>query len=174
VDRRPVAAAPLVHEAIELNKGLADEKRIRIDAKTPSRLPTISADRERVLQVFGNLLGNAIKFTPTGGQVTVAADHSDRSARFMVADNGPGITPEQQGKLFVPFWQSKPDGRVGAGLGLSICKAIVEAHGGRIWVESHAGRGTAFYFTVPLASAREEERQPSSGDAADEDEDHHD
>ena len=113
------------------------------------------------MQVFENLIGNAIKFTPPGGRITVSAVASDSDVHFSVADTGAGIAPEELPSVFNRFWRAKNTRRDGAGLGLQICKGIVEANGGRIWVESDPGRGTTFHFTVPTWYAVE--HHPSAG-----------
>jgi signal transduction histidine kinase len=112
----------------------------------------VLADGSRVLQVLSNLVGNAIKFTPDGGSVRIACAADGESARFSVTDTGPGIPPEQIPQLFGRFWQADSADRRGVGLGLSIAKGIVEAHGGRIWVESRVGAGSTFHFTLPLVA----------------------
>src|SRR5690606_40475472 len=103
--------------------------------------PTVAADHDRILQVFSNLIDNAIKFTPRGGRVTVRAEGGDHEVVFSISDTGPGIPQEQLAHLFEPFWQAKRARRAGAGLGLAIARGIVEAHGGWIRVESETGRG---------------------------------
>ena len=102
-----------------------------------------------MLQVFANLIGNAIKFTPKGGQIRILACHESDVVRFTIADSGPGIPPEHVDHVFDRYWQAKSTAKLGAGLGLSIAKGIVEAHGGRIWVESPPGTGAEFNFTLP-------------------------
>jgi signal transduction histidine kinase len=109
------------------------------------------ADRDRLLQVFENLIGNAIKFTEAGDCITVGARTADGQVLFWVNDNGVGIAPENIPHVFDRFWQARRADRRGAGLGLPIVKGIVEAHGGRVWVESTPGRGSTFYFTVRTA-----------------------
>jgi signal transduction histidine kinase len=116
-------------------------------------LPDIWGDKDRLLQVFENLIGNAIKFTKAGGSITVSAASRDHEVVFQVADTGSGIAPENLPRVFDRFWQASRSGRVGAGLGLLITKGIVEAHRGRIWVESAAGSGSTFFFTIPTAFA---------------------
>ena len=102
--------------------------------------------------MFENLIGNAIKFTEAGGQITVNATRRNEDLLFSIADTGCGIPPESLPHVFEPFWQDvSRAGRLGAGLGLAITKGIVEAHGGRIWVESTVGRGSTFFFTIPKA-----------------------
>src|SRR5205814_1310009 len=115
-------------------------------------LPPARCDRERVLQVLSNLIGNSRKFAFEGSIVSVAAWHEQGEARCCVADEGPGIAPQDLGRVFERYFQGPhgPTAR-GVGLGLSIARGIVEAHGGRIWVESETGRGSRFFFTLPLA-----------------------
>ena len=111
------------------------------------------ADRGRLLQLLGNLLANAIRFTPPDGRVEIAAAVGDGEVRCSVADTGPGIPPDQIPRVFDRFWQAARADRAGLGLGLAIVQGIAEAHGGRVWVESELGRGTTFVFTLPLAAA---------------------
>ena len=111
----------------------------------------VRADEDRVLQLIDNLVGNALKFTPAGGRVSVGAFTDNNELRVSVADTGPGIPEEQRARLFDRFWQARGTDRRGLGLGLPIAKGIAEAHGGRLWVESTVGSGTTFYFAMPLA-----------------------
>jgi signal transduction histidine kinase len=101
--------------------------------------------------VMSNLVGNAVKFTPPGGCITLHAKPADDEVRFTVADTGPGIAAEQLPHLFGRYWQGDRKDRRGIGLGLAIAKGIVEAHGGRIWVESTVGEGSHFHFTLQRA-----------------------
>jgi signal transduction histidine kinase len=103
------------------------------------------------LQVLANLIGNAIKFTPEDGSVTVSADHVGDEVVFAVRDSGIGVPAKQLPHVFDRFWQATPKARLGSGLGLTIAKGVVEALHGRIWAESRAGEGTTFFFTLPLA-----------------------
>jgi signal transduction histidine kinase len=119
----------------------------------------IWGDRDRLLQVFENLIGNAIKFTEAGGRIAVGATASGGEVVFRVADTGCGITSENLPRVFDRFWQATRANRQGAGLGLPITKGIVEAHGGRIWVESTPNRGTTFSFTIPQTTS--EQGRPS-------------
>ncbi|HEU0302878.1 MAG TPA: histidine kinase N-terminal 7TM domain-containing protein [Longimicrobium sp.] len=147
----PARCAPrdLVGEAVGLMALMAEERTIRL-VKAVEGCPDVRADRDRVLQVFSNLVGNALKFTPAGGTVTVGAAPEEGRVRFWVGDTGPGIAAEEVERLWDPFWQGEsPARRSGAGLGLPIARGIVEAHGGRAWVESTLGVGTTFHFTVP-------------------------
>jgi signal transduction histidine kinase len=109
----------------------------------------IDADVDRVVQAVGNLVGNAIKFTPRGGKVTLAVTRDDNAVRFRVEDTGVGIAPENIPHLFDRFWQAHESGRGGAGLGLVIAHGIAEGHGGRIEVESQLGRGSTFTLVLP-------------------------
>jgi PAS domain S-box-containing protein len=156
VERAPVEARSLVAEAAETSALLAAEASLRLITDVPSSLPPVLADRARVLQVFSNILGNAIKFTPAGGNVHVAALGGEREVTFLVADTGPGIAAEQVPHVFDRFWRANQDDSRGAGLGLPIAKGIVEAHGGRLWVESAPGRGSTFFFTLPVAADLDE------------------
>ena len=148
IDARKIDVPPIITEAQEMLAPLAAEKGIQLDSNVAEGLPTITADAGRVLQVLSNLAGNAIKFTLAGGRITLRADAAPGGVRFSVRDTGPGIAPEQLGKIFGKFWQANPADRRGIGLGLTISKAIVEAHGGRIWVDSVLGEGTTFHFTL--------------------------
>ncbi len=139
----------VVTEAWESLRLLASSASIALEVEISEDLPLIWADRHRLLQVFENLIGNAIKYTPRGGRVTIGAEPGRDEVLFFVRDTGPGIPVEEQPRVFDRFWQAQRADRKGAGLGLSICKGIVEAHGGRIRVESTPGRGSTFYFTVP-------------------------
>jgi CheY-like chemotaxis protein len=115
----------------------------------------LEADEERLLDVLENLIGNAIKFTKPGGSITIGASAEGNEVLVWVKDSGAGIPPEQLPHIFDRFWQADKNERRGIGLGLSICKAIVEAHNGRIWAESTVGVGTTMSFTIPAAPPRE-------------------
>ncbi|WP_437652630.1 sensor histidine kinase [Sorangium sp. So ce1182] len=147
----PCAVEDLLRETLEMFGPLAESRQVRFEqgAKAPGLV--IHAERERVLQVLSNLLGNALKFTPQGGQVTLSVDREGAAARFSVADTGPGIPRENLPSIFERFWKDETRGKKGTGLGLYIARGIVDAHGGRIWVESEIGHGARFYFTIPLA-----------------------
>ena len=148
----PCNVADLLHEALDLFAGLAASKQIRIERHVRDAGLVVVADRERALQVFSNLLGNAVKHTSPGGLVTVSVARQDGMVRFEISDTGPGISSDDIPHLFDRFWKREAPGGKGTGLGLFIAKGIVEAHGGRIWVASEAGRGATFFFTVPLAA----------------------
>jgi signal transduction histidine kinase len=149
IDARAVAPEDLVHDAVEMIAPLAASASLEVACSVAPGLPPVHADAKRIQQVLGNLLGNALKFTPSGGRVRISATPFDGKIRFGVADTGIGIPAEQLSHVFDRFWQARGDRR-GAGLGLAIAKGFVEAHGGRIWAESAAGEGTSFYFTLPV------------------------
>jgi phosphoserine phosphatase RsbU/P len=142
----------LVEEAGMLMRPLLDEKQQRVETSLPSHSLRIMGDRRRLEQVLLNLLSNANKFTPTGSTVRVSVTDEGDEVTLSVADEGPGISPEGQERLFEQFYTdrtSSPSHNIGVGLGLPIAKGIVEAHGGRIWVESEVGRGSTFHFSIP-------------------------
>jgi signal transduction histidine kinase len=129
----------------------AREKGVQLSSKVPKTRPHICGDRDRLVQVVNNLLDNAIKFISGPGTITVAIRSLGRFVRFSVSDTGPGILEEDHPKIFQRYWRSKRGTGEGTGLGLFICRRIVEAHGGQISVESQPGRGTTVLFTVPVA-----------------------
>jgi signal transduction histidine kinase len=129
---------------------LAAEKGVALEIELPGALPEVRADGARIGQVVGKMLGNAVKFTPAGGTVRLSARAVDGAVEVAVADTGPGIDADHLPHVFDRFWKTRRDNRHGAGLGLAIARGIVEAHGGRIDVDSEAGRGTTFRFTIPV------------------------
>jgi PAS domain S-box-containing protein len=147
----------LLSEAIEQVRPTATG--LSLHTEVADGLPEVRADRHRVIQVLANLLGNAVKFTQEGGHITAGVRAEDGLLRFWVTDTGPGIPLEHQPHLFNRFWQARRDDHRGAGLGLAICKHLVEAHGGRIGVDSAPGRGSTFWFSLLPA--------PASGDQPD-------
>lgn len=152
------SARTLLREALETARPQAGQLRLILDL--PTELPPVAGDRERLQQVFSNLVGNALKFTPPGGLIRLGARVEDRHVEFFVADTGPGLSAEARAHVFERFWQANRQDRRGAGLGLSIVKGIVEAHGGRVRVESELGQGTTFFFTLPIASGSSETLSP--------------
>jgi PAS domain S-box-containing protein len=153
VERARIAAADLIVEIARSYRHLVGARGLefRVDIGAANNLPFVSADKERVLQVFENLLSNAMRFTTSGG-ITISATPEGAEVVFCVADTGGGIAAEDLARMFDPFWRAR---RIhdGAGLGLSIVKMIAEAHGGRAWATSTVGAGSAFYFTLPVAAA---------------------
>ena len=152
-DKRPQPVASLVVEAIEAVKVQAAARSQHLESRLPEGNPQVDCDTDRVGQVLANLLGNAIKFTETGGTIIVRVEPRASDVCFSVADTGPGIPEPDLPHIFDRFWRDPNPARKGTGLGLSIAKGIVEAHGGRIWVESQVGQGSVFFFTLPLTRA---------------------
>lgn len=149
VEKRPFDATAAVLAAIEMQQGLAAGSSVILASDLAPGLPPIQADGERILEVLENLVGNAIKFTPAGGTITIGARAHGSELVLWVKDTGPGIAPELIPRMFDRFWQAAKGDRRGAGLGLTICRAIVDAHGGRIWVESQLGVGSTVFFSLP-------------------------
>jgi signal transduction histidine kinase len=140
-----------VHGAVDELEPLAARRGITLSCDLAAALPAIHADRSRIARVFSNLGVNAIRFTPPGGCITFTATLAADAVCFQVTDTGSGIAPQNLPYVFDRFWRANPAASDGAGLGLAIAKWIVEAHLGKIWVESYPGSGSTFYFTVPLA-----------------------
>jgi signal transduction histidine kinase len=162
-----VSLSSLVHEVIETLRPVAAEKAIRLDPIVTERSIFVLADPDKINQVLMNLIGNAIKFTPASGKVTVSASRNgQKNVQVSVSDTGPGVLPSERETIFDKFYQiadeegAKPKG---TGLGLAICKALVELHGGKIWVESEVKQGSTFNFTLP-ADIPENLRSSSSED----------
>jgi signal transduction histidine kinase len=147
-----VDACKVVQQADETLRPSAAQRNIELRSLTPEGECFVCADEGRLLQVLGNLVGNAIKFTPNGGIVTLSARAVEVDVIFSVADTGPGIPPEDHEHLFDNFWQARSADRRGVGLGLAITREIVHAHGGRLWVESAVGAGSTFSFALPVLS----------------------
>lgn len=140
----------IVSDAIAETGPLAKEKGLHLDVELAPDLPELKVDRARISQVLSNLLGNAVKFTPNGGHVRLSCSQGGSEVRFMVADSGPGVSEADIPHVFDRFWQARETQALGTGLGLFITKGIVEAHGGRIWLESEAGSGATFTFAIPV------------------------
>jgi signal transduction histidine kinase len=161
-------AAALVTEAIDTFQPAAREKGVSLSAEVPVRPLRAPFDHDRMLQVFANLIVNAIKFTPSGGRITIAVETPRGRIRFCVRDTGVGIPATMLDAIFERFWQVGKNDRRGMGLGLYISKSIVDAHGGRIWAESEPGKGTRVYVTLPVSRAQKRVspgREPVRGHA---------
>lgn len=149
LEARPTEAAQLVLQARHMFEVEAEQHGIQLSQELPTNLPLVEADGTRIVQVLGNLLRNAIKFTPRGGRIVVGVAPRDGDVEFFVRDSGPGIARDVQERVFERYWQSSNGARSkGTGLGLSIARGIIEAHGGRIWLESEPGHGAAFFFSL--------------------------
>jgi len=149
-------AAEFIRDGAHLLEALARERNLTLTIDTPADLPPVKGDRERLRRVVTNLVGNAVKFTESGGKIGVTAT-ADRARGFLmvsVSDTGVGIPAEAQPRVFDKFsrvGETSVSGRTSTGLGLYFCKLTVEAHGGKMWLGSKVGEGTTFGFTVPLA-----------------------
>jgi signal transduction histidine kinase/DNA-binding NarL/FixJ family response regulator len=157
----PVAASELLEEVVELLRPLAAERSIHIQVPpypggptvgTPGPWRHVMADRQRVVQVLSNLLSNAIKFSPAGGRIALDLVQNDSDCCIAISDQGPGIPEADRQHIFDKYWRTQGE-RGGEGLGLAIAKSLIEAHGGRIGVDSNLGGGSRFWFTLPLARA---------------------
>jgi signal transduction histidine kinase/ActR/RegA family two-component response regulator len=160
IERRPLDAMDILLTALDSQQGLAADASVMLQSDVSPNLPQVDADEERLLQVLENLISNAVKYSGPGGVVTLGAVSSGRELKVSVKDQGPGIHPEHLPRLFDRFWQARRHDRRGTGLGLTISKAIIEAHGGRIWAESRLGEGTTMSFTVPVTTARVSRAEP--------------
>jgi signal transduction histidine kinase len=158
VERAPVDVVALIEEAFALSLPQAEDKSVKLERSVAGDVGSIEGDRDRLLQVLGNLLGNAIKFVPPGGRVTIGAQHLYGQIRVWISDDGPGIPAEQVPRVFDRFWQANRSGSRGAGLGLAIAKSIVDAHGGQIGVHSQLGEGSTFFCWLPCSPAAAERK----------------
>jgi signal transduction histidine kinase len=142
----------LVSREVHRFEPLAAPRSITLRTELPEHLPEIDADAERIMQALGNLIGNALKFTPTGGEIRVGAVRDGDSVRFFVSDSGPGVPEEDVAHVFDRFWTARRTSRTrGTGMGLAIVRGIVEAHGGRAWVEPRAESGATFMISLRVA-----------------------
>lgn len=159
VRQAPVPVHALLDETLEMFEPQARDRRIRLVRDPIPELPSVLGDHDRLVQVLSNLIGNALQFTPPEGEIRIGARQAQSRDKvewveFIVADTGSGIEPDHLPNVFDRFWRSERQARSGAGLGLAIAKGIVEAHGGRIWVESVVGKGTTVHFSIPCALSR--------------------
>jgi len=155
VEPEPTSLRPIIEDVVRTFSVMTSQHQFQIEM--PRRLPRIMADPGRVRQVLRNLLENAVKYSPAGGPIIVAVEVHPDAVQIGVTDRGIGIQPDHLDRIFDRFYQvdnASTRNVGGSGLGLSICKAIVEAQQGRIWVESQLGIGSSFYFTLPLANSR--------------------
>ncbi|MBI2795376.1 MAG: PAS domain S-box protein [Gemmatimonadetes bacterium] len=154
---RLVAQATNAERAIRTAVGtlapLAAGSAVKLTVSVDAGVPEFEADPDRLVQLLSNLVGNAVKFSPPGSEVRIEAARVDDEVHFAVKDKGIGISAEELPRAFDRYWQSKRTNRSGAGLGLAIARGIVQAHGGKIRIESTSGRGTTVFFTLPLAAS---------------------
>jgi signal transduction histidine kinase len=156
-DLQRLDVAGLLADARTSFGGQADGLGVRLEVDAPDALPPVRGDAQRLAQVLGNLISNALRHTPPGGQVTLSARAADGGVIVRVADTGPGIPPQDRPYVFDRFWKGDPartrDGKGGAGLGLAIARQLVESHGGRIWVEDDDAPGATLAFSLPADEA---------------------
>ncbi len=148
----PVSLLPLITDTLNRLSPLAEQYNITLELDAPAELPIIQGDGKKLERVLNNLLDNALKYTPDGGLITVTARPVNGRVEVRVSDTGPGIPPEHQERIFDRFTRvpGSEGRRRGLGLGLTFCRSVIEAHGGRIWVESEVGQGSTFAFTIPV------------------------
>ncbi len=160
LESKPEDLADILRQAMELMQPVLGQRKQPLafqgNAASGCR---VHCDRERIFQVFSNLLGNASKFSPEGSSIEVSASLNGGELQISVADRGAGISEEQLPRIFDRFWQAQPRNRAGTGLGLAIAKGIVEAHGGRIWAQSRVGEGSSFFFTLPCETRAERTKE---------------
>ncbi|RLC81895.1 MAG: sensor histidine kinase, partial [Chloroflexi bacterium] len=152
----PLDLAPLLRQIVEAHRPQAQERGVSLALETLPSLLLAEADRDRLAQVMGNLLSNALRYVPQGGRIIVQARDEEREVIVSVADDGPGIPPQDLPHIFERLWRSDQARRRatgGSGLGLTIARSLVEAHSGRIWAESVKGQGAVFAFALPVSPA---------------------
>jgi signal transduction histidine kinase len=156
VERSEMPARDLLERARELMQAICLSRSQRLVTEEVAPDLVVSCDREQILQVLSNLIGNASKFSPPGSTITLSVNAANRPSEpvISVSDQGSGMSPEEQGHVFDRYWQASEARKQGTGLGLAIVKGIVEAHGGKIWLESEKGRGSRFFFTLGDGSGR--------------------
>ena len=152
LDLEDVAVAAIFRQTAESFRPAAEKRGVCFEEIPPGDGVVVRADPLRVSQLVGNVVGNAIKFTPAKGSVKLEAARDGDKVVFKVTDTGPGIPADDIPHLFDNFWQARTNDHRGVGLGLAIAKGVVEAHGGTIWCESKVGEGSTFFFTLPVAN----------------------
>jgi len=157
IHKQRMSAVGTIHETVETLRGVAGGRGMTIKEDIPATLPEVDADKERLEQVMFNLLGNAVKFSNDDGEVMVSAEVNEHDLLVQITDHGIGIPKEAMPRLFQRFYRVEASSSIGgSGLGLYISRQIIEAHGGRIWVESEPGVGSTFSFTLPLGSVSQD------------------
>jgi signal transduction histidine kinase len=155
---QPCRISEIISDVLKSHRLQAEEKGITLKATVAENLPTVLGHPVRLGQAVTNLVGNALKYTPPGGQVRITADRSDQKIVVQVSDSGPGIPPAKQAGLFGKFYKvgaTETRDQEGHGLGLAIVKSVAEAYGGRVWVESAIGQGSTFFFSLPIPEPEE-------------------
>ncbi len=167
LNAQAIDPAPLLQDIVTNAILVASRNRQSISLEIPSPLPQVWADEERLRQVVMNLVNNALKFTPEGGQITLSAREDGANLIVEVQDTGRGLSAEEQQRLFEPYYRLESDRErfSGLGLGLALCKQLVELHGGQIWVKSQKGKGSTFGFSLPLEAATKREEGVEPGGA---------
>ncbi len=152
LDLQPISLLPLITDTINRLRLLAEQYSITLELDAPAELPSIQGDSNKLERVLDNLLDNALKYTPKGGLITVAVRPVNGQVEVRVTDTGPGIPPEYRERIFDRFTRvpGSEGRRRGLGWGLAFCRSVIEAHGGRIWLESEVGQGSTFAFTIPV------------------------
>jgi signal transduction histidine kinase len=152
LDLRPLSLLPLMTDTVNRLRLLAEQYNITLELDAPAELPSVRGDSNKLERVLDNLLDNALKYTPEGGLITVAACLVNGQVEVRVTDTGPGIPPEYRERIFERFTRvpGSEGRRRGLGWGLAFCRGVIEAHGGRIWLESEVGQGSTFAFTIPV------------------------
>jgi signal transduction histidine kinase len=154
IEAEPQSVNDLIESGLELVREQAAERNVALKGPGVGRLPLVEVDGHRVQQVLGNLIGNALKFTPPDGCISVFASYDDREVTIHVNDTGPGIPAADLPHVFDRFWHARRGAATrGTGLGLAIVQGIVRAHGGRVWADSVVGVGSTFSFTLPVYRA---------------------
>ncbi len=149
--REPTLLLELAQEAIETLSMAAQDKHMQVSLEAPEQMPVILVDCDMIRRVLVNLLENAIKYSPPGGQVHIQVSLAGENVQVSIRDNGPGIAYPDRERIFEKFTRLRAkDGPRGLGLGLAFCRLAVGSHGGQIWVESNVGQGSDFKFTLPF------------------------
>ena len=161
-----VPATDLLSQAAETLSSTASASGIAFKVDAAASVGNVCCDASRVMQILGNVVGNAVKFTPKGGSITLSASGVGEEVQFSVRDTGPGIAPEMLDHLFERYWQAEAGAQKGRGLGLYIAKQLVEAQGGRIWAESRPGAGTTILFTFPRSNVSGGDRRVADRSAS--------
>jgi len=164
IRRQPQETGPIVNETAASFEDAVRVKGLQLKAEVAPNLPRAYCDRDRILQVLSNLVGNATKATASGGHVTLRVEARESDLMFTVADDGPGISEDDVKHLFERYWRSGAAEYRGTGLGLAISRGIVSAHGGQLWVETELGRGAAFFFTIPATDETSLFAPPAPGE----------